>query len=218
MTPIRRWLIIASFVTVIAAMLLPGGQSAQQTAADGGNGPSMTDWWLVAFTEALAVVAALQFFALIWQIRTTQKTAESELRAYIFPYSVSRVEDNGVLKLKVVLTNSGKTPARQCVSWVGEGVATAPDPIFPKVPPRGTHSRYFLAAGSDMWVYEDAVQVSAADSRMIANGSRFYFVHGEISYRDAFNKKQTTQFRFASNGDNFAAGRFVFCDDGNNAT
>ncbi len=44
-----------------------------------------TDWWLVAFTGALAVVAALQFGALMWQILTTRKTAGKELRAYIFP-------------------------------------------------------------------------------------------------------------------------------------
>jgi hypothetical protein len=183
------------------------------------NQKASTDRWLMIFTGVLAAVAVLQFFTLVWQISTTKSTSEKELRAYVFPSSATRFRENGVLKLKMVFTNSGKTPARACITWVFEGIHVgSSEPVFPKAPPNDTHSIYFIAAGGTTEIFDDAVPTSAEVYEFIRTGIRSLYLSGAISYRDVFNKTRTTQFRFVSRTSDFEAGRFVFCEEGNEAT
>src|SRR5437870_4270957 len=123
------------------------------------NQKASTDRWLMIFTGVLAVVAVLQFFTLVWQISSSRSTSEKELRAYVFPSSATRFRENGALKLKMVFTNSGKTPAHACISWVFEGIhAGRGKPVFPTTAtPNGTHSIYFIASGGTAEVFDDAV-------------------------------------------------------------
>jgi len=173
---------------------------------------------LMYFTGVLAVVAVLQLATFIYQIHTAKDAAEKELRAYVFPSSVARFRENGVLKLKVVFTNSGKTPAHACISWVFEGIAAGINkPVFPTVPPKGTHSIYFIAPGGTTEVFDDALPTSAEEYEFIRNGIRSLYLCGEIKYRDVFNNHRTTKFRLISSRGDFEAGRFTFCEEGNDA-
>ena len=72
--------------------------------------------WVARFTGLLVFVTFLQLTALVWQIRTSRSTAQKELRAYVFPASAVRYVENNTPKIKVILHNSGKTPALECVS------------------------------------------------------------------------------------------------------
>ena len=91
----------------------------------------MNDELLMIFTGVLAVVAFLQLATFIWQICTTRSTAEKELRAYVLPVSVVREIENGVQRLKVILHNSGKTPAINVTSGIFRGIAPAVKPLPP---------------------------------------------------------------------------------------
>ena len=194
-------------------------QSHKETPKISENDKKKTtsDWWLVAFTFVLALVAVLQLVVIVWQITTTREATEKELRAYVFPVAANRFTDNGVLKLKVVLENSGKTPALKCSSWAFEGVANmgSPLPAVPKIEPR---TDYFIAPGATAQILEDALVASGEEFAFISNGIRSLYLVGEITYEDVFHKKHITKFRLISRTTNYVNGLFTFCDAGNEAT
>jgi len=194
-------------------------QSGQESTTISRKEEETTNRRLMYFTAALAVVAALQFLALLWQVKTTRSTSEKELRAYVFPASATRVTQNGVVRLKVELRNSGKTPALECASWVFEGVANTPNPTFPEDAPAGTamHSSYYIAPGSHMEVNDEALAIQEDDFNFISTNIRSLYLVGEIKYKDAFQKPHSTRFRMVSRGNDFVAGLFVFCAEGNSS-
>ena len=136
----------------------------------------------------------------------------------VFPSGGTRYKDErGILKLKIDFVNSGKTPAK-CESWSFEGVApTINPPTFPKTPPNEKQSIFFLAPNLPMGVFEDAHEPSPKEVALIEKGAYSLYLCGEIHYMDVFEKRHTTKFRFVSSRDDFSAGRFVFCRDGNDA-
>jgi len=172
------------------------------------------------FTGMLALVAVLQFIALIWQIKTTTAVTEKQLRAYVFPSHATRLRTYGVMKLKIIFTNAGKTPALECSQWIAEifppGIE-APVFIPPPVPAGAEQSRYVLAPGIDMQVYVNAVEPPEEVHNFIRNNLRALYIYGEIHYTDVFHTKHKTSFRYKSSGPDFDEGVFVACEEGNEA-
>jgi hypothetical protein len=186
------------------------------------------DWGIWLFNGLLVVVGFLQYRILRRQavlmgnhateLKSLATAAEKNLRAYVFPSSVTRFRNNGVLKLKVVFTNSGRTPAYACTSWVFEGIHSGPNkPIFPKDPPQNMHSTYFIASDGETEVFDEALPIGAEDYKFISNGIRALYLVGEVKYQDVFNEHRTTRFRLISSKSDFVADRFTFCEEGNDA-
>jgi ATP-dependent Zn protease len=178
-----------------------------------------TDWWLVIFTGVLALVAALQFVTFIWQVWTSKNTSEKELRAYVFPCSAKRFRNDGVMWIKIDFTNSGKTPAHDCVHWVAEIYPDGANPpafVAPAAVP--DQSKYALAPGNKTEMLMKATEPPREIHEFIVNNIRALYVYGEIHYRDVFNKRRRTRFRFVSGGANFELGTFAACKEGNDAT
>ncbi len=75
-----------------------------------------------------------------------------------------------------------------------------------------------LADGATAEVFDDALPISHEDYEYIRNNIRSLYLCGEIKYQDVFNKHRTTKFRLISSKGDFEAGRFTFCDEGNDAT
>lgn len=207
-------------VPPVAPILQPdAAPQAQEKPAEVPNSknPETSNERVAWFTGILAVVAVLQLVTLIWQILTARSTARKELQAYVLPVGASRYTENGVPKLKVVLRNSGKTPALNCVSGIFRGIAPTVKPL-PPLPDlsefKSLRSDSFIASGQDIWMLDEDT-LSPEEVRDIRSGVRAIYAVGSISYRDVFKTKHTSRYRFMCSGKNLDSGTFVFCDEGN---
>lgn len=187
--------------------------------SDEKNNESQTNRLLMIFTGALASVALLQFGLFIYQISTERSVRRKELRAYLLPSSGSRQMKDGSLKLETVFINSGKTPALNCKTRCVEGVAAINNTNFP-IPDDLTkrRSRSFVGADAPLYILEDASMPTPQQVIWINNGTHAVYLAGDITYADVFGKQHVTRFRLISEGTNFTAGIFVFCEEGNEIT
>ena len=159
-----------------------------------------------ALVGILAVTLQAVLFIAIW-------TPLGRHNALVTRYK----DERGILKLKIDFVNSGKTPAK-CESWSFEGAGPTINPsAFPKSMPKERQSIFYLAPNVPMGVFEDALDPSPEHVALIEKGEWSLYVCGEVNYLDVFKKRHTTKFRLVSNRDDFSAGRFVFCRDGNDA-
>jgi len=175
------------------------------------------------FTGVLALVACLQLATFVWQIRSTGSATEKEIRAYVFPATAKRFRSDGVMKIQITLSNSGKTPAHNCTNWLRESYPPANEPY--EFPGPGTEredqdgrSKYTLGPGTEIDILFDAVVPPQQDQEAIENGIRSLYIHGEVQYTDVVNKTHLSKFRLVCTGRNFNAGLFSVCPDGNEAS
>jgi hypothetical protein len=73
----------------------------------------------------------------------------------------------------------------------------------------------FIGPGSDIWMLDPAADVSATHAQAIKNNQGALYIIGTITYVDVFKVRHTNRYRFMCSGENFDAGTFVFCDEGN---
>jgi hypothetical protein len=182
----------------------------------GGNKPSPD--WVARFTGLLVLVALLQLGTFIWQIIVASDTARKQVQAYVFPVSASRYMENNVLKTKVILRNSGKTPALNCVCEVFRGIGPVVKPLPPlpdtsKLP--SMRSESFIASGAEVWMIDEGSDVSHVEGLNIVRGVQAIYLIGTISYQDVFKVPHRNRYRLMCSGSNLTAGQFVFCDEGN---
>jgi hypothetical protein len=174
--------------------------------------------WVARFTGLLVFVTFLQLIALVWQIRTSRSTARKELQAYVFPVSAHMYVENSIPKLKMILRNSGKTPALECITEIFEGLGPIikPLPELPKIDAgKSIRSVSFIPSDGEIWILDDGVVVSAVEADAVRNDRGAVYLIGTITYRDVFKKRHTSRCRFMCSGKNFDAGTFIFCDEGN---
>jgi hypothetical protein len=206
----------------VAPILKPNTTSQTETKtpeiSNNENKKATTDWWLVAFTGALAIVAALQLATLVWQILTSRDATRKELRAYVLPVSATHYTENGVRKLKIVLRNSGKTPALDCITetFHGVGPIIKPLPELPHVDTENSaHSLSFLGSDQETWIHGDMETIASTNENAIRNDRGAVYIIGKVTYLDVFKVNHISRFRFMSSGSNFDTGMYVFCDEGN---
>ncbi len=195
----------------------PQTEKKNSEAADSKD-PETSNEWIVLFTAVLAIVAVLQLATIIWQILTTRNTAQKELQAYVFPVSARRFIENRLPKIKMILRNSGKTPAIECIAEIFEGVGPIVKPL-PKLPKvvvgRSVRSVSFIPSDGEIWILDDGVAVSATEADAVKNDRGALYLIGTITYRDVFKRQHTSRCRFMCSGKNFDEGTFVVCDEGN---
>lgn len=179
--------------------------------------------WLDMFPEGDRLVAILTAFLvfstlLLWWatrnlVRSAERTAELQLRAYL-QVTKALVGWSGGPVVKVEVRNSGQTPAYGVALRVSVGL----DPI---VPIESLSARANVGGGESFSIeipYAGAA-LSDEDIDCIEQGTKAWYVFGEISYRDIFRKERFTGLRymlagsFPSDGDPPA--HMQVCGEGN---
>jgi hypothetical protein len=170
-----------------------------------------SDWWLIAFTGVLAVVAIFQFTAIIWQVLTSREATEIQLRAYV---SVSKIRlditDPRVPIGLVDFQNFGQTPAYNVRQWVG--IIPGDFPLKGE-PPRfdqlGTERSESKLEVSNSVMPPKIPQSGIAKLKKPLPFSPVFgaaplgltiYVYGAVVYEDIFKKTRHTEFRYFFGG------------------
>jgi hypothetical protein len=215
----------------------PDSEAVTSNAQEKRDKKTSSDWWLVWFTGGLIIVGACQLIAMLvqayWMRRTVavaktsadaatatvnamRETAISQLRAYVFPVRASGLEKNGKYYVKVVVKNSGQTPAYDCVAGCGVGISTYPVPA--PYPPDSAQGKYSVGPNSEIELGGDlGSPFTHAACLAISSSTHAIYAFGSIQYVDAFRQKRVTNFRMFCTGEALEKGRFSFCQDGNDA-
>jgi hypothetical protein len=157
--------------------------------------------WILIGTLVVAAAAIAQF-------DLTRRTAQRQLRAYVLPEGgtladYSRITPRphpifagkvgGVISIK----NSGQTPAYDLLHWselvvlpLEKGEKLTCPPVLQNVGATtvGPGSAITKTVWSENKISKEQIQA-------IESGTSAVFVHGRITYRDAFNKARATTYR-----------------------
>lgn len=162
-------------------------------------------WIFRAGRDPIAVLTLLLFGVGVWQIGIAQRTAHRQLRAYVhaFPGVVNEQNAANSFKFEVRpnIINKGQTPAYDvqysaCLKVVNLPLA----PGFNFAVPEQIDGRAKATLGPDQsslfWIVAEGY-FSEAEIKLIKGetaGAARIMAYGEITYRDAFNKRHFTQF------------------------
>lgn len=183
---------------------------------------------LAFWTKILALVALVQFAAIIMQtwilrrtlrateqaaksadyaVRSAESTAVHELRAYISatPDHIYNFSVTQALGIKATIRNAGKTPAYGVAPR--SRVALLPFPLpanyqFPELPP--VSAAFTLHPEETIFhtTYSESSFTQAEINAAIDGSKLRIYMFGEISYEDAFGQKRITEFcRMIPGGD-----------------
>lgn len=139
-------------------------------------------------------------------VATMKETAERQLRAYLIvvgpssctPFNPPGAAPNVKFEIRVVLKNTGQTPAYEVSGLLD--VKVWPTSLPPAIdltltPPSADRSTTVVGTGQDMvliWQSPELTPAGAAEVRA-GNKKRLYYI-GRVTYRDAFGHQRFTQF------------------------
>jgi hypothetical protein len=193
-----------------------------------------SDWWVVKFTGALAVVGFLQFIAIgiqayfLWlgfreakkagtSAETTAKAAKatadamvSQLRAYVSMKVTEGLFPHFDPKTgpwcSFEIRNTGLTPAFEMVYWMQVGMAP---PAFEGPFPDGSKDlapfKITLAPQSKTNIVGDGPIPLPGNAEKFATGQLAAFFYGGITYVDAFANRRFHNFRYILEARDFDA-------------
>ena len=160
---------------------------------------------IAVFTVILAVATWRLWIATRNLVRGTERTAQSQLRAYV------SVESGGVqhgivdgqpgFQVHVVLKNYGVTPAYRFRTWINAPVIldTGAVPFIGPTVPLEDRPPSILGPGSLAHMHWNAVFPMLA-VQDIRSGTKAIFVWGGADYIDAFGHPRHFMFRCAMSG------------------
>jgi hypothetical protein len=192
-------------------------------------------------TAATVVIAVLNIFLalgtiLLWfttrrLVKSSEKTAERQLRAYVFQEGVSLFDGTNLDSPQINRTdwpgfsmsikNFGQTPAYDVIHWARIEIldSNREDTLIPPNPKRGTHAMSLAPNASftkSAWFDRP---LSDKEKQAIVAGSQAIFVYGRIDYVDAFRKPHFTTYRLIYSKSFYPpVGKgavFSFCTNGN---
>jgi hypothetical protein len=124
---------------------------------------------------------------------------------------------------QLVIKNTGSTPAYQVVHWGGMHVAGYPlttslpveqntqKPASSAIPPGGVNTKSVRIMNP----------LTAEEIAGLRNGTSAIWIYGKITYRDAFRRKRTSEYRLFHNNTSGAIGvstDLTWADAGNEAS
>jgi len=211
---------------------LAAEKAQQKSTNDEQKGPEKPSdaWTLSDKIAAIASIAALlQFVALVITIFVLMRTAKQQLRAYVFCSGakiVHGIENSNILEALVEIKNSGQTPAYKLT--VVNGLVLGPYPPPQSLPLAVLDKDYLslvrtrmdLGPGNKTFPVARAGRpLTSEDKANLVAGTMAVWAFGEIRYRDAFCRKQTTKYRLMIGGPfGVSGGDLVGCEEGNEAT
>ena len=145
-------------------------------------------------TLLTTIVSLLATSLLIWTFWETRSTNRAQLRAYVMfePKQLTfGPSQHGLMMVSVPIKNWGQTPARDVTPNVRIDVSPSrPQPIG-----RLGVSRYTLAPGEPS-ATQDAFDgpLTPEQTAGLATGEMEWWIVGEVTYRDIFNRKRSHCF------------------------
>lgn len=176
---------------------------------------------LVAFTVILAFSTIFLWVATRDLVKSAEKTARSELRAYvgISNCTIRSVSANEKPIIEIRFKNFGKTPAYKLRSWTDSVLEpTGTREKLLKLDRQWTGASVLNPDDSytNMTTRKTVLTVEEADA--ILTDTKRLYVRGGIQYRDAFGKTRWVRFGFETNGKTLIERGQMAVSDGQNTT
>jgi hypothetical protein len=164
----------------------------------------VTDTLLVAFTFLLFWATLALWLSTRRLVSGAEITAKRQLRAYVDLMS-GQVIDFGIpnrpFRVRIVVKNSGQTPAYEVDQWVSVGPDDIPPKIgFPPPSPEIPSIKSTLAPGAVSTTLQECEPLSAMQIEKIRSGKAAIWAWGEIAYKDAFGEDRKSWFRLIYRG------------------
>lgn len=183
----------------------------------------VTDVLLAIFTGLLVVVGGWQGHQLRRTVGHMEESAEKQLRAYVMisDGTVTDLRVGNEPKARIIIKNSGQTPAYDLQQWSVMG--SGPYPLNGSLPDRDHHvplPALPLAPNGSLEIIRSLGKLITQHvyDGVVAGEAAIYIV-GRISYRDAYGIDRVTNFRLLCSGpDGINDGRTSVTQEGNDAT
>ena len=126
-----------------------------------------------------------------------ERTAEHQLRAYVFVEDTAVTEDGPErLRIRVSMKNFGVTPATNVRHWIGYGIRSHPLTEALPIITEKTQRRAAVGPGAAYPTTFER-QFNATEYAAITSGEGFRFhVFGAIEYQDIFGRRQVQPYSF----------------------
>jgi hypothetical protein len=165
----------------------------------------ITDALIAAFTGGLFVATCFLFNATKNLVRGAEQTAERQLRAYVMidNAQIEGVRVGDIPSAKLIIKNSGQTPAYNVTHWCSVGYGAYP---FTGIVPGGEDEDVALpprplAPGGLISTWADETRrLDAATMNALLYKSHAVYVVGQIRYEDAFGHRRETDFLLLAGG------------------
>jgi hypothetical protein len=207
---------------------------------------SLYTLFLVVFTAVLAFggIIQLQFLGRAEQIAASsanaakdaadatrdavqlaEKTAERQLRAYVFikPDTLPTIDEWNTIGIRLFVFNSGQTPAYKLTYWYAiqlSGYPLASELLVATEAnlPMDQRTKTILNPGTHNEVIIKTGRALTSDERAaIISGTKAFYVYGQIDYRDAFDLPRFSKFRLHYTRESVALRALAWSAEGNEA-
>ena len=153
----------------------------------------------------------------------SEDTAQRQLRAYVMVSSaaIENLSSGRKPTAKLILKNTGQTPAHAVSHWCAAGVAPYPMPdhiVRALKNHEAELSSRPLPPGAEAQSWSESDILTEAQYEGLSDGTHALYVVGEIRYTDAFNKPQETDFLLFIGGPGGLTGELTSYTTGNRAT
>lgn len=163
---------------------------------------------IAAFTILLALSTIFLWVATRDLVRGAEKTAERQLRAYVFAYNgqvnVVQIGATKTLayKLSIELRNFGQTPARRYTTWIDNTVTNVDDLPFTERPPLIDKKRSAptIIGPTASITIEFSTPFEIGELDAIRDTKKAIFIWGGCDYVDVFGREHYFIFRFKISG------------------
>lgn len=139
-------------------------------------------------------------FVALSQFNLARTSADRQDRAYVL-VSEAHLEKIGDQTIKFVakFENFGKTPAKDTKGWMVAEVASYPltETLFQKT---NQQLSAFPVAPTGSFDLTTGLTLSLDQIAVLKNGTKAIYVHGEITYTDAFGQTRYTRYRMIKGG------------------
>jgi hypothetical protein len=175
---------------------------------------------LAAFTVILAFSTIFLWVATRDLVKGAEKTARSELRAYV---GVVNVTLTGVVAtdsplVAIRFKNFGKTPAYEVATWMDCVLEIADAPEKSLKFGKEWSGSSIINPDDSFTTRSTREVISEEDAKAVIDDVKRLYFRGGVRYRDAFGKKRETIFGFETRGNLIATKHMMVSVGRNNAT
>jgi hypothetical protein len=235
---------VTESASVVQTMITPEHetetQSKQKTANDSAKWWFFKpEWMMVWLTLIYVVVSTFTLRTIIRQSRIaetaaksalrnartasktldlTRDTAKRQLRAYVLPTKAYRIQRQDATWVVVEIKNSGSTPAYNYRGFVATDICERGQQRENIELPTGVEtSQAIIPPSATLELGGPMTDLTPQQVLDISAGRKTIYVHGDITYTDAFDETRFAKFRFECTGELLSLGRFMACPQGNEA-
>ncbi|HZT51631.1 MAG TPA: hypothetical protein VFA22_06855 [Stellaceae bacterium] len=178
----------------------------------------VTDVAIGFYTGLLVIVLVGLVLVGVVQYELFSRTARQQLRSYLLVESAARAgEHDENPEFQIVIKNFGQTPAYRVRTWIAVRPGERTQAGLPG-PEAGTIDASDAALGPGGSIalgkqFEGGWDEAGLEDFL--SGRIVLFVYGEVTYRDAFNRRRYTRFRAMYGAEHFRGGGLSIAARGN---